>query len=99
MSNYQVVYELSTGAVKYFTYQVGPGDEMTIDDIARDYADSVSAVVLGIYELPATYTVTLDTRRGDIRDLQITCASETDACWQAYEIARRHDAKLINVSR
>lgn len=48
---YQVIYELSTGNVKYFIYQVSEFDTMTIDDIARDYADSVSAVILAIHEL------------------------------------------------
>lgn len=45
------------------------------------------------------YNVTLDTRRGDIKDIQIKCEDDINACWQAYEIARRFDAKLINVSK
>lgn len=48
---YQVIYELSTGGIKYFTYQVSELDTMTIHDIARDYADSVSAVILAIHEI------------------------------------------------
>lgn len=45
------------------------------------------------------YNVTMDTRKGDIKDININCANDIDACWQAYEIARRFDAKLINVSK
>lgn len=51
MITYQVIYELSTGNVKYFTYQVSELDSMSIHDIARDYADSVSAVILNIHEI------------------------------------------------
>lgn len=45
------------------------------------------------------YRVTMDTRKGDIKDIEIKCDNDINACWQAYEIARRFDAKLINVSK
>lgn len=44
-----------------------------------------------------TYTVTIRTRFGRIANMQIECASDTDACWQGYEIARRFGARLVDV--
>lgn len=49
--DYQVIYELSTGNVVYHKYLVDPYGDMTIDDIARDYADSISAIILAIHEI------------------------------------------------
>jgi len=48
----------------------------------------------GVIEMN-TYKVTFGTGRKHIVTIQ--CANDTDACWQAYEIARRFGKPLVNV--
>lgn len=51
MTTYCVYYEMYSGSVTKFYYDIAEYDTVTVDEIARDYADSVNAVILSITEI------------------------------------------------